>query len=384
MNYKGRFFRVAAIISIVAGVAFGKTDITDKFTDANFKAAVYELIGKSAPAPIYDNDVDTITKISVFGSPNARGEIVSLQGIEYITALQHLWCAYNQLTTLNVSKNIALKSLDCTNNQLTTLNVSNNIALEWLYCSNNQLTTLNVSNNIALESLDCGGNPLTTLDLSKNTALRYLMCQRNSLTTLDLSKNTALISLNCSNNFLITLDLSKNTALTSLLCWDNSLTTLDVSNNTALNLLTCNDNRLTTLDVSNNTALKTLYLVGNYFLSKNDIIGLNALNIGDNFTFGEQNDPAMLPTSIGKLALTNKTVSIFFARIKNGEINLKAGNYTAELYNLQGRLVCKAEIGAIDGLNATGIKTNNLSKGVFVLNVKQAGASVLKQSVRVY
>jgi hypothetical protein len=91
-----------------------------------------------------------------------------------------------------------------------------------------------------------------------------------------------------------------------------------------------------------------------------------------------------MPTAIGKTA-ANKTAAISFAGIRNGEINinLKAGSYTAEIYNLQGRLVSSVNINALNGLNATGIRTNNLSKGMFILNVKQAGASVLKQKVRI-
>jgi hypothetical protein len=87
-----------------------------------------------------------------------------------------------------------------------------------------------------------------------------------------------------------------------------------------------------------------------------------------------------------KTATPKKSVSVIsFAGIKNGEINLnfKTGNYTVELYNLQGRLVSSVNIDALNGLNATGIKTNNLSKGMFILNVKQAGAVVLKQKVKI-
>ena len=91
-----------------------------------------------------------------------------------------------------------------------------------------------------------------------------------------------------------------------------------------------------------------------------------------------------MPTAIGNAA-AKQTFAISFAGIRNGEINLnlKAGNYTAELYNVQGRLVSSVNINALNGLNATGIRTNNLSKGMFILNVKQAGASVLKQKVRI-
>jgi len=38
-------------------------------------------------------------------------------------------------------------------------------------------------------------NQLTSLDLSKNTALKILACARNKLTSLDVSKNTALTNL---------------------------------------------------------------------------------------------------------------------------------------------------------------------------------------------
>jgi hypothetical protein len=90
-------------------------------------------------------------------------------------------------------------------------------------------------------------------------------------------------------------------------------------------------------------------------------------------------------TSIGKNA-NNKVTKFAFAGIKNGQINLhlQAGTYTAELYNLQGRMIAKSEINAaINGVNASGLRIDNLSKGVFVLNVKQKGVSVLRQKISV-
>ncbi|MDR0304324.1 MAG: family 16 glycosylhydrolase [Chitinispirillales bacterium] len=74
-----------------------------------------------------------------------------------------------------------------------------------------------------------------------------------------------------------------------------------------------------------------------------------------------------------------------FAGIKNGQINLrlKEGAYTVELYNLQGRIIDKVNISATNGVNATGLKTNNLSKGMFILNVKQADASILRRKIMI-
>ncbi|MDR0304816.1 MAG: leucine-rich repeat protein [Chitinispirillales bacterium] len=81
----------------------------------------------------------------------------------------------------------------------------------------------------------------------------------------------------------------------------------------------------------------------------------------------------------------NKIVSISFAGIENGQINvnLKAGEYVAELYNIQGRLVGNVNINATHGVNATRLKTDNLGNGMFILNVKQAGVSVLKQKIKI-
>ena len=83
---------------------------------------------------------------------------------------------------------------------------------------------------------------------------------------------------------------------------------------------------------------------------------------------------------------TNRQTAPFsFAGIRNGQINLhlQAGTYTIELYNLQGRLVSRTNLTATTGINATGLRTDNLSRGVFILNVKQAGNSVLRHKISV-
>ena len=184
-----------------------------------------------------DGEIKAIKSLNV-----SSQNIYSLKGIEFFYALTTLTCRFNNLTTLNVSKNTALTGL---------------------YCSTNPLAKLDVSKNTALESLECDNNQLTALDVSKNTALTDLHCVNNQLNALDVSKNTALTSLSCFNNQLTALDVSKNTALRTLGCNDNQLTALDVSKNTALELLSCDNNLLSALDVSKNTALKGLYCYKN-------------------------------------------------------------------------------------------------------------------------
>ena len=225
----------------------------ENFPDANFRAALADILGINEGDEISQEKINATTWLDVISK-----NISDLKGIEHFTALDFLFCSNNQLTALDVSKNTALTLLDCSNNQLTTLDVSKNTALTSLECGYNQLTTLDVSKNTALTTLYCYYNQLTALDVSKNTALTILNCDYNQLTALDVSKNTALTILNCDYNQLTALDVSKNTALTTLYCYYNQLTALDVSKNTALTTLDCYYNQLTALDVSKNTALTTL------------------------------------------------------------------------------------------------------------------------------
>ena len=227
------------------------------FPDINFRTYLLEQ-DYGQDAGLTETEIRSITSIDV-----SNKDINSLKGIEHFTALKNLYCANNQLTTLDVSQNMALSYLSCGNNQLTTLDVSNNTALSSLSCYDNQLTTLDVSNNVALKSLSCSNNQLTVLNMSNNAALESLSCSNNQLTTLDVSNKMKLWYLYCDNNQLITLDISNNTALENLWCSNNQLTALDVSNNTALSSLSCYNNQLAALDVSNNAALTSLQCFSN-------------------------------------------------------------------------------------------------------------------------
>ena len=118
--------------------------------------------------------------------------------------------------------------LNCSNNQLTSLDVSRNVALTGLYCFDNQLTSLDISKNSMLFHLGCGGNQLTSLDMTKNVALNSLQCGNNQLTSLDLSKNIALVGLSCWKNQLTSLDMSNNTILIGLNCYSNQLSATEL------------------------------------------------------------------------------------------------------------------------------------------------------------
>ena len=241
-------------LALAEGAADVAIDPTN-FPDAAFRAYVAS----------FDTDNDnrlSPAELAAAESMSLIGKSIGdLTGIEHFTALTHLRCQKNQLTSLDVSKNTALEELDCGDNQLTSLDVSKNTALKELYCNNNPLTALDVSKNTALTDLNCINTQRASLDVSKNTSLTSLLCGDNQLTSLDVSKNTALTSLLCAKNQLTSLDISKNTDLTDLDCRWNQLTSLDLSANPKLSFSHCSTNNNTyrlTLDASRTLDLTTL------------------------------------------------------------------------------------------------------------------------------
>ncbi|MFN0081143.1 MAG: T9SS type A sorting domain-containing protein [Ferruginibacter sp.] len=249
-------------LCLLCGVVGAKAQIVN-IPDPNFKNKLILLgVDTNNDGQIQISEAQAKTSLDVSNSI-----INDMTGIEAFVNLTELKCHNNQLTSLNVSNNIALLDLHCYNNQLTSLNVSNNIALTTLDCHNNQLTSLNVLNNPDLQWLGCGHNQLISLDLSNNTALELIHCNDNQLTSLNLSNNTILQILNCQNNQLTSLNVLNNIALNTLWCYGNQLTSLGVSNNIALSTLRCYDNQLTSLDLSNNTALVNLWCYDNQLTS---------------------------------------------------------------------------------------------------------------------
>ena len=234
------------------GVAIDETN----FPDETFREYV-KRFDTDENGSFSADEIAAVTKIDC-GSYN----ISSLKGLENFTALEHLDCQWNDLTTLDVSKNVALTYLDCYKNNISSLDVKKNTALTYLGCGYNNLTSLDVSKNTAITYLSCRYNNLTTLDVTKNTALDYLFCHHNKLSKLDVSKNIALTQIDCGSNQLTSLDVNKNTALIYLSCDDNKLTSIDISKNTKLESALCHNNKITEIDISNNPHIITAYTKG--------------------------------------------------------------------------------------------------------------------------
>lgn len=169
--------------------------------------------------------------------------------------LTELFCMFDTLKSVDISKCTALIRLTLAGNQLTSIDLSNNKDLKHLSCYGNQLTSLDVTQNKALEFLNCSSNQLTIIDVTQNKDLNDLRCSFNQITTIDVSHNTKLRNFSCGGNPLKTLDVAINKDLKYFICYDCKLASIDITHNQALTQLLCSNNQLTSLDISHNSAL---------------------------------------------------------------------------------------------------------------------------------
>jgi Leucine-rich repeat (LRR) protein len=306
--------------------------------DANFKALLVcnPLINTNGDGEIQETEAmafkDTIVAIDK--------SISELKGIEAFSRLSGLNCSNNQLTSLDLTANIALQNLNCSFNFLRSLNLFSNTFLHNLDCGVNNITNLDITFNTALSYLNCRSNFLTSLDVSTNTSLEYLVCDRNWLISLDVSANTALVDLECWENRIAKLNLTVNTSLIDLECDRNWLTSLDISTNKSLKYLRCNKNILTSLNAKNGNP-KNFEL----FLA-NDNPSLTCIQV-DDIAYSTSNwsvDPWTSFSETCTVGIDNmsQTEVKIFPNPGNGNFTISGlpiGAISIEIYNLLGEMV---------------------------------------------
>ena len=201
------------------------------FPDAAFRSAV---------AASFDKNHDDVLSTSEANGDlwmtlrcDGKG-ISSLEGVEYLTGLENLYCYNNNLTSLDVSKNTSLVQLFCEKNQLASINVTECRKLQQLRCYSNRLSSIDVRNCPALNYLNCAMNQISAIDTTQNPSLKNFQIFENNLSLLDVSSNTRLEELWCSSNKISSLVLGSNDRLKYLSCYDNPFTRLDISNNREL------------------------------------------------------------------------------------------------------------------------------------------------------
>lgn len=164
------------------------TDID--FADDTFKACVLDTAAKAG----VENAEDLVEL-------RCRDQgIESAAGIEYLTGLKLLELTRNELTKLDLSKNVSLEEVFVGNNELSSLDVSGCSALTHLEVFINELDELDLSNNPLLEELYANKNELEAIDLSHNKELVDIRLSSNELSDLDLAANDKLQRLDLDKN----------------------------------------------------------------------------------------------------------------------------------------------------------------------------------------
>ena len=140
---------------------------------------------------VYTADINTITSLVITSSG-----ITDLTGLQDFIALTYLDLTGNNITTIDVSKNVLLDRLDVSNNNLTSIDISSNTRIKTLFISNNKISNINFGTNNVMLYIRAENNLLEHLDVSSMGSLQLLDLRNNLLKSLNVanSNNGAIIS----------------------------------------------------------------------------------------------------------------------------------------------------------------------------------------------
>ncbi len=234
---------------------------------------------------------------------------------------------------------------------------------------------------ISLTSLDCAYNKLTSLNLSTNTALQQLYSNNNELTNLDVSKNTSLITLFCNHNQLTSLDVSKNLNLGFFYCDNNQLKILDVSKNTTLRHLRCNNNVLTSLNIRNGNNTNLSQEFSDFSNNNLSCIQVDDVDFFNTYFSNRIDDTASYSLDSNYLDIESEVYDkvVIYPNPSNGILHIN--NVTLEKVTIYNTLGNSVKIISLDSDINNTISLSTLSKGVYFINMETKGVSFYKKII---
>ena len=172
--------------------------------DANLAAALRTALGFQADAPIFPEDMETLT---TFSAPNES--IVNLTGLETATALTTLTLSNNQIVSLSpLSRLMRLTDLDLAENQISSISALSGLTnLTILLLSENRISSVSPLSRLTnLTDLDLSNNQISSVSaLSGLTSLTHLLLLNNRIRdVLPLQNLSSLRELNLLGNDNIT------------------------------------------------------------------------------------------------------------------------------------------------------------------------------------
>ena len=122
-------FMVCVVFICLSSLSVASGEIEVSIDKTNFPDDVFrkyvEQFDTDGNKALSHAELDEVWKINV----NQKG-IKTLKGIEFFDELGCLFCANNQLTSLDVSQNEWLLQLECQSNQLTSIDLKKNTNLQ--------------------------------------------------------------------------------------------------------------------------------------------------------------------------------------------------------------------------------------------------------------
>lgn len=356
--------------------------------DANFKKALvehYPKIDTNGDGEIQVSEAESYTRhVTVY-----KKGVTDVTGIEAFINIESFSCDYNNISSIDISKNTKLKRFSCWDNNISSIDVSNNLLLESIGVTNNtQISSIDVSKNTKLSKLYIYNLSLTELDVTNNPELVDLDMDYNKVEELDLSNNPKLSFLSIEHNKIKTIDFSNNLELTIVSMQGNLFTELDVSANQELLILTCGGNLFTELDFSQNSKLIHISSVGNSKLEKLNVANGNnnlekmqvwayenpklfCIQVDSNFTSNEKwrkDDQASYNINDCKTASVEENITenvTVFPNPTTATLEISGIETPQELtvFSIVGKQVLQAK-------NTKTIDLSVLNKGVYLLKIK--------------
>ena len=284
---------------------------------------------KGTTVTVWGADPATINYIELsWDKANSVDTKIKSVNLSRLTGVKEITIDTNQLTKLDVSKNVAATSVKADNNQLESITLPETGA-------ESVLTTLSVQNTVNADGTLNGNNQLlgadfasapnlTSLNLSYNTELGWF-------DTFSIAENTKLKTLNITGCELDEryFDFSKHPALKTLNANFNKFKEIDLTGMANKAFVYLNDNELTS--VKGTATIGRLQIKNNYFTFTNlPEVSLTGLN----FAYAPQHDIAVALGKGGVVDLASQVMAGDKATVYKwveGEQELADGTaYTAD------------------------------------------------------
>ena len=249
-----------SMVPAMGGNVLAASDIavnSTNFPDKNFRTCVSTSFDTNKSGTLSADEIKKAKYLSCYDK-----QVSSLKGVEYLTALTSLSAGSNNITSVDLTKNVNLESVNLSDNKIKSVNLTKNVKLKSVNVSENAIKALDLSKNTKLETLNAYSNKLTGISLPKGSTLKKIDLDSNLFTAFNTSNLTGLETLSLENNKLSSVTLN-NKYLRSVDLFKNAnLTKIDVSKCPALELLELGGTKISAINVKGNKYLKGLGLSG--------------------------------------------------------------------------------------------------------------------------